>query len=215
VFIIPGLYLIKPYSGSNIYAISDKDGIYIIDTGFEGNDELIFGMIDAFFGAEPEDIVGIILTHGHPDHVGSLPEIIDISGADVYIHEKDLPLLEKYTGLKDIPNLITLKGGEVLNVLGGLKVIHAPGHTDGSIMLYKEGEILFTGDVLLTDKDGEIKLPLHKYTKDMKKEIASMLKIKAFDFHILLPGHGPPILERAKERYLLFLEKFRRLGRLI
>ncbi len=176
---------------------------------FEGSDEGIVDFIESL-GSSPDDVKSIILTHGHPDHVGSLPELIDITEAQIFIHEMDISLLERFTGLKkeSIRNLSILKGNENIDLLGETQVIHSPGHTDGSILLYNRSrKILFTGDVLITNSNGGLSLPKQEYTKDMEMEKESVKRLARLDFDVLLPGHGPPIIENAKSKVLRFIKE--------
>ena len=211
LLVLPNIYILrKNVRGANIYVIEEDEGITIVDCGFEGSDEGILDFIESL-GSSPEDIRYIILTHAHPDHVGSLPELIDVSDATIFIHESDIPLLERFTMLKrdDISNLKPLRGGEVLEILEGLEVIHAPGHTDGSIVLYnREKSFIITGDVLVTDKEGYVTFPKQEYTKDMDREIESVKNLAKLDFEALLPGHGPPITEDAKIKVLNLLRRY-------
>ena len=206
--VLPRIYLLKRMvRGANIYVIEEDKGIVIVDCGSEGSDEGIIDFIESL-GSTSDDIRMIILTHAHPDHVGSLPELIDLTDAEVLIHKDEIALLERFTLLSrdKIPNLRLLGGGEMLDVLGGLSVIHAPGHTDGSIVLYKPKELIFTGDVVVVDKDGRIALPKPEYTKNQKEEINSAKKILTLDFEALLPGHGPPLTENVKVRAISLLK---------
>jgi len=209
MLVVPNIYLLKKgVRGANIYVVEESDGLTIIDCGFEGSDEGIIEFIESL-GSSLEDVKSIILTHGHPDHVGSLPELIDVTEAKVYIHEMDIQLLERFTGLKkdSIKNLVLLSGGEIIDLLGETLVIHSPGHTDGSIVLYNsQRQILFTGDVLLINANGELSLPKKEYTKDMEKEKESVKKLISFNFNVLLPGHGFPVIENARSKFLRFIK---------
>ncbi len=209
MLVLPNIYLLKKnVKGANIYVIEESDGITLIDCGFEGSDMGIIEFIESL-GSSMEDIKNIVLTHGHPDHVGALPELIDVTDARVYIHENDIGLLEKFTGLSrdKINNLILLKGGENLDILEGTTVIDTPGHTDGSIVLFNpRRKILVTGDVLIVDAKGELSLPKEVYTKDLDKEKESVKKLAEYDFDTILPGHGIPIIDNAKSKYLLFIK---------
>lgn len=208
MLVLPNIYLLRnKVRGGNIYVIEEKKGLTLIDCGLEGSDEGILDFIESL-GSSPEDLRMIILTHGHLDHVGALPELIDITDAQVLIHEKDLTLLRKFTYLsEDLPNLVLLRGGEMIDVLNGLQVIHSPGHTDGSIILYKENDLLFSGDVLVVDKYGNPRFPDPKYTKDQEKEKISVKKLSELNFNALLPGHGPPIIEKAYIRVKEFVRR--------
>ena len=89
---------------------------------------------------------------------------------------------------------VVLKDGDEID---GLKVIHTPGHTKGSICLYKPGEILFAGDALRTDKGGNPKPSPKMMNLDTREALESVEKLAALEFHVLLPGHGVPAINRA------------------
>jgi hydroxyacylglutathione hydrolase len=82
-----------------------------------------------------------------------------------------------------------LKDGDVV---GGLRVVHVPGHTAGSIALERDDGAVFSGDALLTDKDGNILPPEPKLAEDPDQAAASAEKIIALHPRPLLPGHGTP-----------------------
>ncbi len=207
MLIVPGIYKIPRVRGSNVYLIVEEAGLSLIDTGLEGSDEAILSFIENTLGALPEDIRYIILTHGHPDHCGALPDLIDITGAEVFIHENDISLVKKWTRLGEATVFKKLRGGESLDVLGGLRIIHAPGHTPGSIVLLSINGILFTGDVLVTNRDGSLSLPKKEYTMDLEKARNAVKMLAHHQFNIILPGHGSPVLEEAKKKLLLMLSK--------
>ena len=91
-----------------------------------------------------------------------------------------------------------LEARDVIDALGGLQVIHTPGHTPGSMCLYQqERKILFCGDVLfnaypITGKPG-LQLPLSLVSVDNAGAYASAVKLSALDVQVLCPGHGEPI----------------------
>src|SRR5579875_1814785 len=80
------------------------------------------------------------------------------------------------------------------------KIIHIPGHTDGSICLYKEGEALFAGDTLRTTSKKEPRLPPSFLSVSMNQLKDSLKKILPLKYGMLLVGHGPPILDNASEQ---------------
>jgi glyoxylase-like metal-dependent hydrolase (beta-lactamase superfamily II) len=100
----------------------------------------------------------------------------------------------------------SLKEGEGLDQLGGLEIIHTPGHTVGSICLYNnEKKILFSGD-LIRNENGVMEGPPPQFTPDPGTAACSLEKIADLDFDTLLPGHGDPILSGAGERFTALYE---------
>lgn len=88
----------------------------------------------------------IVNTHGHGDHTAGNAELKQMTGAPVIIHSLDgdrYPQADRF--LKDET---TLKMGEIT-----FEVIHTPGHTQGGICLYAQGN-LFTGDTLFVGDSG-------------------------------------------------------------
>ena len=138
---------------------------WIPGTGYFSN-SYIYGSVLVDAGAAPDmiepyrdDIRTIVLTHCHYDHIAHLKEIRDMCGGpEICIHKLDAP------GLTDQSmNLSMMFGERDLGIradvhlsdgdeIGGLKVIHTPGHTPGGISLYNGDEmVLFTGDTVFSD----------------------------------------------------------------
>lgn len=139
----------------------------------------------------------VLLTHGHPDHVGALYELKEKYNLKVYINEKDQEMLETnstYFGpmlgldIKDVKVDSYLKDGQELS-LGNLKfkIIETPGHTKGGVCILIEN-ILFSGDTLFLGSMGRTDFP-----GGNEEEIFSSLKklMELPDETVVLPGHGP------------------------
>jgi len=78
-----------------------------------------------------------------------------------------------------------------------LTVIHTPGHTDGSISLYVENRAIFVGDAMRTDSRGRPRLASESMSVNMDQAKESVRKISEYQYSILLPGHGPPLVRDA------------------
>lgn len=78
------------------------------------------------------------------------------------------------------------------DTVGGLRVVHIPGHTDGSIALLRDDGVVFTGDALLSDEDGNVVPPHPKLAQDPAQAAASADRILALRPRLVLTGHGAP-----------------------
>jgi glyoxylase-like metal-dependent hydrolase (beta-lactamase superfamily II) len=203
----------------NVFVIED-DGLTLIDTGTKGSLEKIFSAIKKG-GKNPYDIKRIILTHAHPDHAGSAEEIKRMLRVPVMAHRDDAKIMSygiacrkeicltpglknwliyelaiKRSGINIVPVSIDeqLNDHDLLPLLGGIRVIHTPGHSKGHICLLAENEeVLIAGD-LLSNSTG---LGLSVIYENMAEGISSILKVTNLDFDKMVFGHGKPILKDA------------------
>jgi hydroxyacylglutathione hydrolase len=152
-----------------------------------------------------------VLTHYDADHVGGLAAIKSRTGARVAIHELDAPVvMKKEPPGARVPLLVRLiyrwfqppvtperllKDGDVV---GGLRVVHVPGHTAGSIALVRDDGAVFSGDALVTDKHGNVLPPDRLPAEDPDLAAASAGRIQALHPRPLLPGHGTPSSETTR-----------------
>ena len=85
----------------------------------------------------------------------------------------------------------TIEDNEVLPFLGGLQVIHTPGHTPGSICLYlAKHKILFLGDSVINNVD-RLSRPLTWASSNRKLLDESLVSLRDIDAEIGICGHGP------------------------
>ena len=138
----------------------------------------------------------VINTHGHFDHTSGNKYIIEKTGAPLLIHEKDVNKLGSILnsilslaigGWKSPKPLKHLNDGDIIRIGDTkLRVIHTPGHSEGSICIYTKGNI-FTGDTLFTEGMGRTDLPDGSFEK-ISDSITN--KILSFpDETIIWPGH--------------------------
>jgi len=141
----------------------------------------------------------ILNTHGHFDHTGgdwAFP------GVPVRMHAADLVFLEEEH--PDHPRLgAFLEDGE--EIVDGLTVLHAPGHSPGSVVLVGEG-VLFAGDLLFAGSIGRTDLP----GGSVDEMVASLRRIvRLRGDYTVYPGHGETTtldLERRCNPFLVGLE---------
>ena len=90
-----------------------------------------------------------------------------------------------------------MEGGEVFNPLGGLRVIHTPGHTPGSISLFSpQKKLLIVGDAL-NKRHRNPCLPRKMISTNFGQAIDSVKRVAQLDFNVLCFGHGKPITKDA------------------
>jgi glyoxylase-like metal-dependent hydrolase (beta-lactamase superfamily II) len=117
------------------------------------------------------------------------------------------PLLAKITEpflLRNDPGAarvdVQLNDGDVLPGLGGMRIVHAPGHTAGSISIYFPNRgVLLVGDAMQY-KFGRLMLPSRLFTQDMQEAGESIRKLAGLDFETLCFSHFRPILEGADQK---------------
>jgi glyoxylase-like metal-dependent hydrolase (beta-lactamase superfamily II) len=215
--IIPNVYLI-PNGFVNVYLIVDPDGLTLIDAGMARNGKAILDYIVGL-GCSPADLRRVLVTHADPDHVGALAALKAAGGARIACNPAEAeaiaagrssreikpgPLLRPFFGLlsllfKTVPAAVDdlLADGQVLPVLGGLRVVATPGHTPGHVSLFAPAAgILFTGDSIISQGD-RLYLSRPANTWDAALAQASAKAQAALGATIVCPGHGPVITDAA------------------
>src|SRR5437764_13916323 len=127
----------------NTWLVGDDEEVIVIDPGADAA-----GVLDAVGDRE---VLAVICTHGHADHVAAAFEAAEPDEAPVALHPGDRSLWRE-THPDEDADLEMQDGGvfEVADVRP--EVIHAPGHTAGSVCLYCEDlGAVFHGHVLLAD----------------------------------------------------------------
>ena len=180
--------------GSNCYLIEDNGEALIVDPSASASAILRALRED---GCTP---VGILLTHGHFDHIMSVDTLRAAEpGLKVYIHEADAPMLtdpdkngfafffgqDRAWKLADI---LLVDGDEIPVGQSVFTVVHTPGHSPGSsCFLCAEEKVMFTGDTLFSDNIGRCDLWGGSYATIRQ----SLKSLRAYDGTITIyPGHG-------------------------
>ena len=158
---------------NNVYVLEcpETHDAFIVDGCFEPD-----GIIDGAAGA---NVIGILQTHGHGDHVQALPELKERLGVPVYAHAGDDYPIPIDNELSD--------GDELSFGARSLRVIHTPGHTPGGTC-FLSGRHLVSGDTLFPGGPGNT-----WGNKEAFAQIIDAVEKKLFvlpDDTYVYPGHG-------------------------
>jgi len=215
---------------TNWYLLEQGGRLTVLDAGLP-RDWRGFCSALSGLGHTPDDIDAVLITHHHRDHAGNA-ERLRSAGARVFSHATDAPYLRGEQHLSDrgvvryiwrpwyalymaryvargilrtppVAQLDQLADGEVVDVPGSPRVVHAPGHTAGSCALFVEDRsLLFTGDALVTldvargprGRTGpQVVHGPHTADPDLAAESLGVLADTGAQ--TVLPGHGDPWLD--------------------
>jgi hydroxyacylglutathione hydrolase len=228
--VVPGVFFVESTRGSNVYLVGEEHTA-LVDAGFPMDAKRIMRQLRNKREGFPSLLIA---THYHIDHVGSLKTLKEAFGATVAAHRADADVMEwkvPYQRFKvDMLRTIyygalaplfryekvsveeKLCDGAILDVFGGLEVIHVPGHTEGSIMLHqKEKGMLFSGDTL-RNENGVLQGPPPEFSPGIDEAFWHIKeKILNLDFDVLLPGHGVAVLGNARAKVEQMLRASNRL----
>jgi glyoxylase-like metal-dependent hydrolase (beta-lactamase superfamily II) len=211
----------------NFYAVEDGGRWTVFDAGAPG----YWPQLEAH-GISPDAVEAVVLTHAHADHVGIADRLRQHGARVlVHEDDRSLATTAKASGKNErslfpylrhpmawrllahlvrngaakpqrIADVATFRDGEELDVPGNPRVIHTPGHTDGSVALQLADErALIVGDLLctlnpLTGRRGPQSMPgaLNRSTSQIMESLG---KIEGLDVDAVYVGHGEPWTEGA------------------
>ena len=141
----------------------------------------------------------IIVTHAHIDHIGGAAQLKRVTGAPVFFHQQDLPLvamLDVQAGWLGVPTpekvgLDQSAEDGLTTGIAGLEteVIHTPGHTPGSIcLLFPKQELLLAGDTLFAGSVGRTDLPGGDSQALLRSIHTRLMPLP--ENTLVVPGHG-------------------------
>jgi hydroxyacylglutathione hydrolase len=137
----------------------------------------------------------IVSTHGHWDHIGDNAAVAAHTGAPIAVHPLDRGRLERPEPLyapfeipASVPAVELAEGGLIRFGELRLRVLHTPGHTEGSVCLLAEDEgLLISGDTLFAAGWGRVDLP----GGDPEAMVESIGRLTGLDDRVaVFPGHG-------------------------
>jgi glyoxylase-like metal-dependent hydrolase (beta-lactamase superfamily II) len=213
----------------NFYLIEDGGRLVLVDAGAPGDWKLFVATV-AQLGRQLGDLDAILLTHAHSDHTGFAERGRTEAGSRVWVHSADETVaktgkepgndgkirsylfkaefyrtvfsLVRRGAWKIVPiaDVSTFGDGEVIDVPGRPRVVHAPGHTAGtSGLILDDRRIALTGDSLvtrnpLTGRVGPQIMP-SAFNHNTEQALGSLDRLEGITADVVLPGHGEPWTE--------------------
>lgn len=193
----------------NCYFIEYNNSCYIIDPGYEKE------RIINYVNTNNLKILGILLTHGHRDHIGA----IDCFKVPVYIHKNEHEVLSdsyknglsSYDQVKpymlDDLDIVKIDETTIFEIDDKkIEVIYTPGHTIGGVC-YKMGKDLYTGDTLFKGVVGKWIFPTGNLEM-LKKSVVNLIESLDDDIRVY-PGHGESSTIGDERKYNHFYSKWK------
>lgn len=206
-----------PLGFDHCYLIQDK-GVIMIDGGTSKKAKAFRKAMEKI-PIRPEEIQLIVLTHGHWDHLGSVRDIKEITGAKIAIHRRDKDWLE--SGAAAVPSGVTAWGrfmASVLEVFSPLshfpqskadvilgdeglslaeygipgKVIYTPGHTHGSVSVLLDTGDAFVGDLAMNGVPLRLGPGLPIFAEDLQAVRENWRRLLDQGAKTIYPAHGKP-----------------------
>ena len=201
-------------AATNVYVLADlasREAI-AIDAALPSRDWIVREL-----AAREWTLKFIVTTHGHWDHIGDNAAVADHTGAQIAVHPLDRyrlehpqPISSPFEIAPSVPAVELAEGGVIRFGAIRLRVLHTPGHTEGSVCLLAEDDaILYSGDTLFKAGWGRVDLP----GGDPAAMVESIARLTTLDDRLtVFPGHGDattiarerPWMELVRDRRQLF-----------
>src|SRR3989304_113613 len=163
----------------NAFLVAGDDGLTLVASGLPGKKDPILSAV-ARVGRQPADLMHILITHHHIDHIGSLGDLMEATGAKSYVHPLDSPIVR---GDRPQPGPLS-----------------SPPPRDGGL--------LFAGDAAANVF--RLGLPIGMFTADRQQAKESIRRLASLEFEVACFGHGRVLKGEANLKFRRLAEKLAR-----
>jgi glyoxylase-like metal-dependent hydrolase (beta-lactamase superfamily II) len=209
----PGLWWLHGTRGSNVYLVEADDGqLALVDTGFASSAKAILEEVRAHSG----QLAAILLTHRHTDHSGAAAAVREATGARIVagradcVEQEGQLFLRSAVGRSHVgrslvsklrrrrtrpPVKVDLASESAGEVLPGIRMVPAPGHTPGSVcFVVNRLGAAFVGDLVISH-EGALTRSMRIANHNDEQYLETLRQFGSLAPGMGLPGHGQPILE--------------------
>lgn len=200
----------------SVWVVKEDDGVTLVDTGIVPMGK---GILEQLELLKLGPLQRILLTHGHPDHVGAIERLRAHRDVPVYAHALEIPYMEgelpyprrsKANVLvrPELAEAFVEEQGELISI-GSLKPYLTPGHSPGHTVFYhEEDDVLLGGDILTSSRSGRLRRPIPMFTADMAQAIESAGIVKELEPAVISLCHGRDVADPHKQ-YDIFFDKWK------
>ena len=220
---------------SNVFVICYNQKYLLVATSIHRNEKNLLKALDRL-GATKENLIALMLTHSHFDHVANAHKIKQIFNTKIYIHSSEKRDLqdaivkvpkgisaissffshlgsksaEKFKFAKAQPDVCVEDSFDFKDIGFNITILHTPGHSIGSMSIIVDGEIAIVGDLMFGVFYNGLIPPFADFPSEM---INSWGKLLETECQIFLPSHGSErnkeLVQKKYEKYIRASFKYR------
>ncbi len=201
--------------GARVTVLVENGMAILVDAGLWGSQGLIVNGLESL-GLSREKVRMVVVTHAHPDHSGGLGGLVGETGIPVGSHKLEADIIEgkvpppsplqnrllgnitqpafgKLLG-RPVPVNERLEDSDVIPFGAEVRVVHLPGHTEGSIGLHlPRKRMIIVGDALQYKLGRRLSPPAGAVTQDRERAMVSLEKLLDLEFDSICFSHFPPM----------------------